>query len=715
MPSLRRVVRCIPCSIIFLAACASAGERRAVEEPAAKPGLVVESARVSSPTAQIELSRRPAWRTFQARYGDWKVLWNEDTGTPHRAFGNSIPLRSFANDPAAVEHAVRAFIAQNPAVFQAPTLETAAVYREGDVWYVRFQQTLRGLPVLNSDWEFRVGTNGRLMMFGADARTVSAGFDATPRVVGAVAREAGHLGLAFNAATDRTQGADRLYLLPVRGPDGSAQLRPVYRVEVVTRRPVGSWQSWVDAQTGEVLQRRSLMDHAISGQVTATVHLKLPTDAVTTKPLADAWVNVGTVLDTTDTSGNYSANPPTSPVCVTSRFSGPYCSIFRQDAADASFSRCGVANPSSGVNIVWNSTNSDDAERDCFYHVNLAHDHIKAIDPSYVASDYSLSVFVNYLDGTDCEAYWDQPSNSLNFWPSVTDGTCPSTGTMPDIIWHEYCHSVTYNLYFSHGAALGCQNATLREGMADAFSALMDDDPIIGNGWSGVGTYLRDISIDRRWPDDLTSDPEQSGAIFAGALWDVRQAIGRSKTDSLYHFAKYGLPDDGDDGIAMNEFFVDMLVTDDNNGNLGDGTPHMSQIVTAFNNHGIGTNFFIQATHAPQDDQISVGPFPITATIQYNGPFGSLSLAELFYSFNGGAYAEQPMLPTGNPDEYGAEIPRLAFGIVSYYLLMQDSFGGTTVLPSGAPARSAYQFVVGPTSVLLYYDMETNPGWTVGA
>ena len=41
------------------------------------------------------------------------------------------------------------------------------------------------------------------------------------------------------------------------------------------------------------------------------------------------------------------------------------------------------------------------------------------------------------------------------------------------------------------------------------------------------------------------------------------------------------------------------------------------------------------------------------------------------------------MLPTGNPDEFGAEIPGQSYGVVRYYLVITDSYGGTKILPGG--------------------------------
>lgn len=668
---------------------------------------------------QRALSLGPTWKSFRTANGAWTAVWNEATGTPHRAFGPSIPLRGFAGDAESADRAVRAFIAGHPALFGGPGVQLQTVYagRHGNLWYVRYRQTIQGVPVLFSDWEFRVGLNGKLMMFGDDARVAPPGLDTTPRLAGAVVREAAKVGLAFDPATDRVSGGQDLALLPVRGADGQPGLRLVTSATVETMKPqVDAELTLVDAHSGEVVWRTpQRFDAAITGTVTGPVHLTKPTDPLVTKPMRHAAVNAvngtTTVTAYTDTTtGAYSVTPIACPTTLTSGLYGPYCQVVRNDnAPNATFSQsvnCGTVK-----NIAWSAGNSKDSERDAFYHVNLAHDWVTGIDPSYHASDYPLTVNVN-INTDECEAFWDQPSNSLNFY---LDGpTCPNTASIPDIVWHEYCHSVSYNLYYANGAPNGLVNVTLAEGLADAFSALLGDEPLIGNGYFGVGTYLRDVSIDLKWPDDATPSVHSTGDILAGALWDLRGTVGNAVASRDMHFAKYGLPDDPDAGVAMGEFFLDMLAADDDDADLSDGTPHLAAIVNAFNAHGIGTGYFIGITHTPLDDQPTSGPYPISALISYSAPIGAFSNATLYYSVNGSAYVSAPMLPTGNPDEYEADIPNESYGVVKYYLQCTDSYGGVTTRPAGAPSKDVYQFIAGPATTLVYDDMETDPGWTVG-
>jgi hypothetical protein len=210
--------------------------------------------------AQRALSRSSYWQAFQSRFGHWNAMWNEATGTPHRAFGPSIPLAGFANDAAGADHAVRGFIAEHPELFGGSSVELESVSSSlhGRVWYVRYRQLVHGHPVLFSDWEFRVGTNGRLMMFGADPRGVPADLATTPRLPASVARESAHLGLEFNQATDRVDLASELAYVPMVRPDGTPDLRLVYDATVRPARPGSGQRVLVDAVNGSSLWRQPL-------------------------------------------------------------------------------------------------------------------------------------------------------------------------------------------------------------------------------------------------------------------------------------------------------------------------------------------------------------------------------------------------------------------------------------------------------------------------
>src|SRR6185503_16521760 len=119
----------------------------------------------------------------------------------------------------------------------------------------------------------------------------------------------------------------------------------------------------------------------------------------------------------------------------------------------------------------------------------------------------------------------------------------------------------------------------LHEGMADVLAAMIQDDPDGGKGFFGPGTILRSLDNTRRWPEDANpADPHITGLIIGGAFWDLRRSAGLDVAARLSHFAMYGLPDDPEAGVAMSEYFVETLVADDDDADLGNGTPHAAEI-----------------------------------------------------------------------------------------------------------------------------------------
>jgi hypothetical protein len=317
---------------------------------------------------------------------------------------------------------------------------------------------------------------------------------------------------------------------------------------------------------------------------------------------------------------------------------------------------------------------------------------------------------VNDLTG-ECDAFWDGAS-TINF--AIDAAECVNIATVPDMIYHEYGHIVNDKIYIQHGAPTGLVNEALDEGYCDIQTSFIGDNPIIGENFYGPGTNWRALNTGHVWPQDLSADAHETGLILGGAFWDLRQAIGLPLAQHLSHYAKFGLPDNDDDGTAMNEYFQEVLVADDDDNDLSNGTPHFSQIVTAFNAHGIGTDFYINITHTPEADQPTNGPYPITATFTYSGSIGGLDTNSptLYYSVNGIPFVAQQMSPTGNPDEWGGEIPVQAACVARYYIQAYDILGGVRTVPPAAPARRTYSFVGGPASSVISATMEADPGWS---
>lgn len=121
-------------------------------------------------------------------------------------------------------------------------------------------------------------------------------------------------------------------------------------------------------------------------------------------------------------------------------------------------------------------------------------------------------------------------------------------------------------------------------------------------------------------------------------------------------------------------------------------------------------------THTPlSDTDDSCHPYPVEATITATeAALDPDSVLVVWESFPTRASGVELMTPTGQPDEYSAEIPPQECGsTVQYYIWAVDENGNLETHPDFAPA-TFHTFHVNLV-VLLDDDFEADLGWTVGA
>jgi hypothetical protein len=461
----------------------------------------------------------------------------------------------------------------------------------------------------------------------------------------------------------------------------------------------------VDDDASEPLPERPTLRHVVSGTVTAAIHPELPSETLVERPIANAWVSAGGDTVATDAAGRFTLDPGAGPFGLVSELRGPWCDVDRMDdVPDALWTRS-VADPSDSE-VIWNDLNSIAAERDVFYHVNVAHDWLKRIDRDFTGVDYAMPVRINL--GGVCDAAWD--GRMLYFF---SDGIqCPALASMSDIIYHEYGHAWTDRLYIQLGQSWGMRNDVLHESYADLLSCLVRDDPVVGKDVDGPGTILRRIDTARSWPADRGS-PRENSLVLSNAFWALRQALGLETASRLAHFALYGKPDAFlNHAEAMAELFVELLVADDDNGNLADGTPHDDTIHSVFNARGLGSGLFLNVQQSEPLDLPSGGPSSISAMITTSSPVGAVAGADLFWSLDGGLYESTPMTTSGG-GAYFAMLPAPRGHIVRYYVRARDSMGGARTDPPIEVGQSNV-VLAGEATVLQREGAELPTGWTVG-
>ena len=292
---------------------------------------------------------------------------------------------------------------------------------------------------------------------------------------------------------------------------------------------------------------------------------------------AGCWVDdivvarLGSTLTAPD--GSFSVVGTGNDSTLVTKMRGPYAQVFNRGSGGAQAAM--TTQPTGGsVALHWGSGNSRADERDTFHALNAGRARLAALDPSLVALDQPLPVFVGI---PFCNAYYGG-------WQIVMGSGatgCANLGQWESVVVHEYGHAITDHVY---GAA-GDPPSDMHEAFSDYFAASLSGDPRIGPGIQGTGTMFRSIDNELRTPEDVSGEVHIDGTILAGALWDLRGRLWPQVdlADSLFHFARYGAPK------SFEDYYLELLGVDDDDGDLGNGTPHLESIRSAFGEHGIGT------------------------------------------------------------------------------------------------------------------------------
>jgi len=549
-------------------------------------------------------------------------------------------------------------------------------------YFVSLQQTFRGIDVWGSHLGIKATPGGKAFLAGGEV-FANINLNIMPAITQKQALAAALTGINYNSAKDKTRFLE-LAILPLIYSD-KVDYCFCYVFEISTSDPRADWRAFVDAHTGIVLWRQDIIDYqAIAGDITSQIQSITAYDTLTTVRLPNNYVYAdNTISATSNAQGHFRFNTAgADPVTLDAYLSGPYMEVYNQIGGEAFFTA--LVPPGDSLEILWNDDYSTLPERNAFYHGQIVHDFIKRLDPTMTLMDFQMRCVVN-ADGS-CNAFYTPWDQSINFYRE--GGGCPNMAQIGDVVYHEWGHGLTDQQYLA-GGSYGPDGA-MNEGFSDYLAGTISGQPLIGRGFFGPGSYLRNIHNRNRYPDDWTGESHNDGLIIAGALWHLREMLASRPgyVDTLWHFAKYGY------GLDFNDYFWDLLAVDDDDGNIQNGTPHANEIFHCFGDlHGIGPGIQISIMHTPLiDSEDSVSVFPVTTAIQSLNPINSGSVV-IWYS-TGNGFNNITMTNAGG-NNWAGQIPNQAFGTtVRYYIEATDRLGLIGKSPTNAP-DTFYQFYVG--------------------
>lgn len=662
-----------------------------------------------------ETAGLPGWERFTQSEGrNWIVgTVREDLDTPAALYGPGIPMVAADASQNALSGAAQDFVARHADMLKANPAELtfSEVIELSGLRQVNFQQTYEGLEVLG----------GRVELYTREGRVVFLSSEFFPGVsvvttpaIGREQAQASAISGLPGSPKNTFDGAPRLVVYPL-SMEGRIDYYLAYEVKYRTESPAGWWWSYVDASDGDLLTRQNFLDtFDIPTTVTSDVHPLSPFDAYSEWANPNQRVRANSTNFYTDDNGFVNVTVPNNQsYTVTASLDGLWANANKTDGVDASLSDNGT--PNVPLSFHWTDANSSAEERDAYYFVNKTHEWITTLDPSFTGMDFAVSANLN-LSGT-CNAFWN--GSSVNFYPA--GGGCQNTGRIATVIEHEYGHGISQ---YTYSPSAPPNSSGMGEGFSDIVGMDMENTSCLGKGFTSANSCLRSGMNQRQGPGtECGGEPHCLGEIFMGCMWKTR----------VGYVDKYGLGPGGDKyrqnmrtawktkQYSFTNYLNRLLLANDDNGDLGDGTPDYYEICDAWAVHNIdcpAITKYVNFVHTPLVDQVStVNPYPLTAVVTaVNSGSIVAGSVKCYYSVDGGQnYSFVTLTPTGNANEFGGSIPAQSCGsLVYYYLYAQTTTGISGTNPNRAPAKGTHLFMTGAPTVALNDNFESNLGWTVG-
>lgn len=655
------------------------------------------------PGTQARLRRTAGWRAFNEGEGSgWQARFDEVTGTVRRAWGTGIPLGPLRESGDA-EGALRSLFRRWPDLVGVPAadlaLRSARHVERTDTWYVDFDRLVQGVPVWRGGVTARVRF-GNLVLLGVDTHPDVPPLG-LPRVAEADARAVA-LRDGPASLSAHTPGAARLVVLPQEHGVGLVY-RLAWEIRSRTSKPPGAWVSFVDAQGGSRTMGTLLSVHNevrfLDGVIVGTHDTRTVDGDTTTSVLP--YVTLTGSGGSTSTTGADGAFDVTDAETWTATLAGDWFYVTNEAGAEATLLVEDEA-------PTWTDAAATPAELATWVHLHEVREFGLRFAPELDLLTERLRAKVNV--STTCYAFYD---GQLQFGQEG-DG-CNDLGRIADVSYHEWGHAF-------HQASLeaGVVDGTMGEGIGDLVAALQTLDPIIAPSFWTDGRWLREIDTDRVYPEDIEDNIHRDGVIFAGAAWDLfgllQETYGEpaDAKGRAWDVTSGLLADAIKAGPTLDSAYDEFVVADDDDGDLGNGTPHLCELVEAFGRHGLGP---LGAAFPAILEHDAPGNQPADMEIAIDGSVTSMAPGcvevetvevDAMWSTDAGATWEAAPM-TLDDEAWSGAMPALPAGTVVQYYIVARSAGGDQINLPDAP-WAPYTFYVGDLVPVACEDFSTDDG-----
>jgi hypothetical protein len=454
------------------------------------------------------------------------------------------------------------------------------------------------------------------------------------------------------------------------GPIGSGYRHRLVWTFAFRRLPDDAvWETMVDAHSGQVIafqDTNRYVNQSITGGVYPLTNTGVCPTPQTCGTMQSGWpmpfadTGLASPNDFTNSAGIFNYTSGTTTTTLTGKYVSiaDACGAINNSAAGAIDlgGTNGQHDCTSGGGLPGNTASS----RSAFYEVNKLAEQARGWLPTNTWLQSRLTTNVNLAQ--TCNAFWN--GSTINFYQS--GGGCRNSGEIAAVFDHEWGHGMDnndaggtlsnsseayadiaaiYRLQTScvgHGffwtRDFGCgmtadgTGFNVNEAQQGAAHCDVDCSGVRDADWDKHSNHLPDTALGfvcsacLSGPGPCGRQVHCAAAPARQAAWDLvardlRSApfnydsqtafvVGNklfyqgSGSIGAWHSCTCG---GASDGCGATNGYMQWLTADDDNGNLNDGTPHMTAIFNAFNRHGIAC-----ATPAPQNNGCSGGPTAAT-------------------------------------------------------------------------------------------------------
>jgi MYXO-CTERM domain-containing protein len=645
---------------------------------------------------------------FAERYGvSWTHREHGPNGVFRHLWGKGVDVDpAVQTDERAAEQAAKAFWRDNAYLFPGGASESQLVpwsnQVSGHTRFVSHQQTLDGVPVLRAG-TFVAMSHGRIVWMGVRCFP-HVEVNTTPSITAEQATDTAMASLRDLGASAVPVGAKLAIAPSVLQDDFAYRLVWVVELDSVT----GRWSAYVDAHD-DILWAMRDERMFLDATVEISHHDRNPGGAVVSSPARYMTIEHSDGADTTDAAGMFTSSGSNTAVSLEPE--GTYTRVNNLRGEEITAYLTDVEDGDVAV-WEWQATEYEQAQQDAYRFTNDVRDFAAQIAPDIAISDERITVNVNYDD--ECNAWYDGDITTLS-----GGSWCNNTAMVADVIYHEYGHGFHW---YSIVWGVGDWDGAVGEGFADAMAFLQTRDHYMSPYFGVNGEYIRDVEENHVYPDDIVGEVHEDGLIVGGAIWDLRTVLiadlGEEAGEAVVASIFAGMAEITSDIPSTYEA---ALVTDDDNGDLNDGTPHVCSIDAAFGPHGLlgdGAQAALRIDHEPVTNILEHNEsVELTVSVAPAHPEcldSSVGDVRLHWSDDAGeTWYEQEMDSLGG-EEFTTELPARPWGTQLRYRIEADEMeSGTIVSRPYNEGDPGYYVYVGELTEILCDDFESGEGeWT---